>query len=151
MAIPGVVLLLLLGALLGWLFHRQAKVRWAREEGLPAISRLIDEGKFAAAFNLAREVEKYIPADPKLAQLWPKMSSIISVHTTPPAANVYMKEYNAITSAWIHLGQSPLDKIRIPRGGLRWKVEKKGFATVETVEEHVEADAGEHRRSRLYS
>ena len=125
--------LLVLGSLLGWFLHRQAKVHWAREQALPEINRLIDETKFAAAFALARQAEKYIPADPNLLKLWPAMSGWISVHTTPPAARVYLKEYTAVQSDWMYLGRSPIEKVRIPAGVFRWKIEKEGFTTIEDV------------------
>ena len=44
-----------------------------------------------------------------------------------------MKEYDAVPDPWTRLGLSPLENIRIPRGLFRWKVEKKGFATIEDV------------------
>jgi eukaryotic-like serine/threonine-protein kinase len=133
-AIPCLLILLFLGSLLGWLFHRQAKVRWAREEALPEIRRLIDEEKYMAAFTLAQQVEKYIPTDSRLPKLWPAMSSIVSIQTSPPGADVSMKEYSTINGGWRYLGQSPLDRIRIPFGGVQLKAEKKSFAKVETVE-----------------
>jgi eukaryotic-like serine/threonine-protein kinase len=133
-AIPGVVLLLLLGSLLGWWLHRQAKVRWARDEALPEISRLIDEERFMAAFALAQQAEQHIPSNTGLNKLWPVMSTSVSIHTTPPGADVFMQDYTAFNSGWIYLGHSPLDRIRIPWGGLRLKVEKKGFAPEQTVE-----------------
>src|SRR5262249_25161279 len=114
-----------------WLINRNAKLRWAREQALPEISRLIEEEKYTAAFALAQRAEKYIPVDPMLLKLWPDMSRTVSIQTTPPGAAVYMKEYSATTSEWQYMGQSPLDRIKIPRAFFRWKVEKKGFATVE--------------------
>jgi dienelactone hydrolase len=132
-AIPVLLTLLVLGSLLGWFFHRQAKVHWAREEALPEISRLIDETNFAVAFALARQAEKYIPADPNLLKSWSAMSGLISVHTTPPDAKVYMKEYRGAHSDWVYLGHTPIEKVRIPVGPSRWKIEKEGFATIEDV------------------
>jgi serine/threonine protein kinase len=132
-AIPAFLILLLFASLLGWLFHRQAKVRWARQEALPEISRLIDEGKYGAAFDLARQIERYIPTDPAFLKLWPALSRSVSIHTSPPGGDIYMKEYSDIESSWKPLGQTPLDDVRIPLGLFRWRVEKKGFATAEDV------------------
>jgi formylglycine-generating enzyme required for sulfatase activity len=132
-AIPGLLILLVLGSLWGWSFHRQTRVRWATEKLLPEISRLTDEDKYVAAFALAREAEEYIPAHPLLRTMWPALSQSVSIRTTPPAADVYMKEYHAINDAWTYLGRSPLEKIRIPLGLFRWKVEKNSFAAVESV------------------
>ena len=68
---------------------------------------------------------------------WPSsgrsISRSISVKTTPPGADVYIKEYHAVDSNWTHLGTSPLDNIRIPPGLFRWKVEKTGFTTKEDL------------------
>jgi len=132
-AIPGLLILLLLGSLLGWLFHHQAKVRWAREEALPEINRLIDEGKHTAAFRLAREAERYVSTDASFLKLWPTLSRSVSIHTIPPGADIYIKDYDAVDKAWTHLGRSPLNAARIPLGLFRWKLEKKGFVTVEDI------------------
>ena len=134
-AIPGLLILLVLGSLLGWVFHRQAKVRWARDQALPETSRLIDEQKYAAAFVVAQEAEKYIHTDSRLNKLWADVSRVVSIHTTPPGADVFMKEYADINGVWTYLGRSPLEKIRIPRGGLRLKAEKKDFARSETADD----------------
>ena len=132
-AIPALLVFIALGSLLVWSVYRQSRVRWARETLLPEITRLADEDRHAAALALARQAETYIPNDPQLAKLWPMISRSISVKTTPPGADVYIKEYHAIDSNWTHLGTSPLDNIRIPPGLFRWKVEKTGFATKEDL------------------
>jgi eukaryotic-like serine/threonine-protein kinase len=132
-AIPALLILIVLASVLGWSFHRQSKVRWARETLLPEISRLVDEDQYAAAFALAREAEQYIPTDPLLVKFWPVVSRLVSIRTTPQGAGVYMKDYDTVASDWTYLGTSPLDSVRIPPGLFRWRVEKSGFATVEGV------------------
>ncbi len=42
-----------------------------------------------------------------------------------------MKEYSAVDAPWEHAGRTPLDRARLPLGFVRWKIEKKGFATLE--------------------
>jgi serine/threonine protein kinase/dienelactone hydrolase len=132
-AIPILLTSAMLSSLLGWYLHHQAKVHWAREQALPEINRLIGETKYMAAFALARQAEKYIPTDPNLLKSWPVISGSISVHTTPPGAKVYMKEYRALQNDWMYLGKSPIENARIAVGAFRWKVEKQGFATTEDV------------------
>ena len=132
-AVPALLVLVVLGLPLGWLFHRHSKVRWATEKLLPEISRLVDEDEYVEAFALARQAEEHIPGHPLLLKLWPALSMSVSIRTTPPEAEVFMKEYDAIDGAWTYLGKSPLEKMRIPSGLFRWKVEQKGFATVENV------------------
>jgi dienelactone hydrolase len=116
-----------------WLFVRSAKTRWAREEALPEIARLIPRDNYYAAFVLARKAEKYIPNDPVLKDLWPRMSRECLITTTPAGAQVFLSEYSATDTAWDYLGRSPLESIRVPFGAYRWRIEKEGFGTVESV------------------
>ncbi len=114
-----------------WFFHRATKVRWAREQALPEILRLVGEGDYWTAFSLARETERYIPTDPILAQSMPKLSTHVSIETTPPGADVYFKRYEAVDSDWEHLGRTPIARKRIPHGYYRFRVEKTGFQTLD--------------------
>jgi hypothetical protein len=41
-----------------------------------------------------------------------------------------MKEYKAPNSEWEYIGVSPIEKIRVPIGIFRWKMEMEGFDTV---------------------
>jgi len=131
-AVPLVVVILTISLVAVWFFSRQAKVRWAREEILPELERLVEENwrDFTDPYRLAEEVEKYIPNDPKLAELFSKCSFNINVKTEPPGADIYMKEYDSPDSEWKYLGISPIEKIRVPIGVLRWKIEKDGYETV---------------------
>lgn len=113
-----------------WLINRSAKVRWARK-ALPEIERLIEQDKYLSAFSLAQKAEKYIPEDPILVKLWPRICRDYSVITTPPGADVFFKEYSAIDAQWQYLRRSPLENIRFPRGLYRWRIEKQGFETRE--------------------
>ena len=116
-----------------WLADRNAKVRWARLEAIPEIVRLIEEDKYLAAFSLARQAEKYIPKDPALVKLWPRMSSNISIITTPSDADIHFNEHSDVNSQWQYLGGSPLENTRFPHGAYRWKISKKGFETHQCV------------------
>jgi len=84
-AIPTVFILVILCTSSIWLVNKSSKVRWARVEAIPEIIRLIEQNKNLAAFLLARDAEKYIPNDPMLTKLWPRMSRDYSIITTPPA------------------------------------------------------------------
>lgn len=132
-AVCGVLIFLVLCITPFWLINRSTKVRWARVEALPEIERLIEQDKYLAAFSLAQKAGKYIPKDPMLIKLWPRMLRDISITTTPPGADISYKEYSAIDSDWAYLGRSPLENIRFPIGVYRWVIRKEGFETVETV------------------
>jgi len=114
-------------------FNHQSKVRWARGKAVPEIMELIQKGSYLEAFNEAKQAEKYIPRDPMLAKLWPEMSREATIETSAPGADVYLKDYKAADGDWDYLGKSPLQKIRIPVGFYRWKIEKPGFRTVESA------------------
>ena len=94
-AIPAVCMVLVISLVAVWFFTRQAKIRWAREEILPEIERLVEENwrDFTEPYKLAVSVEEYIPNDLKLAELFSKSSLNIDIKTEPPGANIYMKEY----------------------------------------------------------
>ena len=131
-AILAVSVVLIISLVAVWFFNRQAKIRWAREEILPEIERLVEENwrDFTEPYKLAVSVEEYIPNDPKLAELFSKSSLNINIKTEPPGANIYMKEYKYPDSEWEFLGVSPIEKIRLPVGIFRWKMEKEGYETV---------------------
>ncbi len=131
-AVPAVGMILVIILVSVWFFNRQAKIRWAREELMPEIERLVETNwrDFTEAYELAEQAEEYIPNDPELAALFSKSSFTINIKTEPPGATVYMKEYSKPESEWEYLGVSPIDSIRVPIGIFRWKMEKEGYETV---------------------
>jgi len=131
-ALPAFALLIVAALVAGWFWWRASRIRWATDQALPEISRLIETGSYVAAFDLARQAEQSIPQDTRLAKLWPDMSREVSVETTPPGAEVYLKEYTAVEGDWRHLGRSAVNKVRIPLGFFRWRVVREGYETVET-------------------
>lgn len=131
-AIPAICAILVIALASVWFFNRQAKIRWARVEALPEIERLIAASwrDSTDAYRLAEKAEKYIPNDPKLADLFSRCSLNINIKTEPPGANIYMKEYKFPEREWKYLGISPLENVRLPIGIFRWKMEKEGYETV---------------------
>ena len=132
-AVSALFMVLGLTLFIGWVFRRNARIRWARETAIPEIIHLTDKGEYDAAFLLARQAEQVIPNDPALLKLWPDVSLEISVHTNPEDADVYMKRYQADERSWEYKGRSPIEHLRIPFGSLRWKVTKQDYDTLETV------------------
>ncbi len=130
-AVPGILIVLLFSFIAVWFLNRTANVRWAKEQAIPEVVELIDQGKFWQAFTLAQQAEQYIPTDGSLVSLWPRISGSVSVNTTPPGANVYAKEYVGIDGDWKLLGSSPMDGIQIPLGLSRLRIEKAGYETVQ--------------------
>ena len=129
--IPAAVLLALVAAGAIWLSNGDADARWAREEAIPEVARLIDEDSYIAAIELAEQVEALVPEDPDLMTLWPLMSVERGIETDPTGADAYFRDYAGTDDEWVYLGQTPIDHARIPRGVLRWRFEKEGFQTAE--------------------
>jgi serine/threonine protein kinase/dienelactone hydrolase len=128
--IPGICILL---GISFWIIRSiviSKKVKWAHEQGLPEISRLVEEGDYISAFRLAGEIERYIPGNPLLEQLQPEFSRFISIRVIPEGAEIFMKEYGNVEGDWEKLGISPIDSVWIPRSYFRWKIEKEGYQTI---------------------
>jgi eukaryotic-like serine/threonine-protein kinase len=130
-AIP--LLLMIVALVLGgsWLVRRNANARWAREQALPQAIQFEEKGNDVEAFALARDAQQYIPGDPILLNLWPKVSRAISIETQPDGTDVYWKPYAAKDSQWELLGRSPLKDVRVPLAFLRLRVQKKEYATLD--------------------
>jgi serine/threonine protein kinase len=130
-AIPGLLLLLLLGSYSGWRLQRSFKAQWARTEAVPRIAQLIEREKFGEAYAVAVEAEKYIPDDPVLSSFWPKISWSASIRTAPPGVTVFRRNYRSPDNAWELIGRSPIEKRRLPLVDSQWRFELKGFADAE--------------------
>jgi tRNA A-37 threonylcarbamoyl transferase component Bud32/dienelactone hydrolase len=115
----------------GWLGVGAWRTRWAENEAIPQAARLAEKGSYTAAFELARKAQRIVPASKTLARLWPDISQRVTIETTPPGADVYMKDYAAIDGPWMHVGRSPLKGLRIPLGYFRLRLTKEGFAPAE--------------------
>jgi serine/threonine protein kinase/dienelactone hydrolase len=131
-AVPAIGLILLITIAVVWFFNRQTKIRWAKENILPEVERLVEESwrDFTEPYKLAVKAEKIIPKDPKLAELLSKCSLKINVDSEPLGANIYVKLYNKPENEWEYLGISPLENVRLPIGIFRWKIEKEGYEAV---------------------
>jgi len=125
--IPAAAALLLVAALSAWYGVREHRARWARDVAIPQIERFIGADDYLSAVDLAREAEKRIPNDVRLAALWPQMSQILSFETDPPGTEVFFKKYAAPESEWRRLGTTPIVKVTVPLGFFEWKVTKAGY------------------------
>ncbi len=114
-------------------FRNEAKVKWAREEAIIKIEVLIEQEKMKQAFNLAKEAEKYIPNDPLLVRLWPKMRYYLSMDTDPSGASVYRKLIDEPDSEYELVGMTPLDSVKTYSRFSIWKIIKQGFDTLEVL------------------
>jgi dienelactone hydrolase len=144
-AVPAVLVIAAIAFALVSFFNRQARIRWARDQAVPEIRRLIDEQRFAPAFRLTEKAEKIIPKDPHLMELLPQIERDLSFHTVPPGADVYL--YDEIDGTWEHVGRSPIDRARTWRGYHLWKIEKDGYEPAEGVAPPVSGSAAEIKQT----
>jgi len=138
--VPATILLIGLGLLLTWWIRHNGKVRWARHELLPQIEPLAGEipwtGEGPAAwkaFALITEAEYYLPDDPALQELLPRITRFIDIHSEPSGARVLAKPYADSSAAWRDFGQTPLDSMRFPKGFSRLRIELAGFQPVDDL------------------
>ena len=61
-----------------------------------------------------------------LAGLWPQFSVVGSIATVPDGADVFVQPYTVGDEPWKPLGRSPIEKVRLPRGVFRFRMEKTG-------------------------
>jgi eukaryotic-like serine/threonine-protein kinase len=120
----GVALVVLTGAaVFSWTSVQREHQRVADE-----VTGLIRKGDLTSAFILAKTAGSAIKEED-----WSAMSSVVSVATSPPGAEIRWKNYSTPDAEWQVLGQSPLSGVRIPMGVLRVQVSKDGFETLESV------------------
>jgi class 3 adenylate cyclase len=112
-------------------FRNNTKVKWAREEAIIQIEKHIEQAELKQAFNLAKEAEKYIPNDPLLTRLWPKMDFYLSIDTNPSEASVYRKLVDEPDSGYELVGITPLDSVQTYNNYSTWKIEKEGYLPLE--------------------
>lgn len=76
------LLLALVGGFAGWSLNENAKLQRAREDGIQEARKLIERDEYAAALTVLRQVERVVPQDPSLRELWPKVleRSALCVH-----------------------------------------------------------------------
>jgi len=126
------------------LLRREARVRWALQDALPRVVELADRSRYAEAFALAEQIAQVVPEDRRLAKLWPELSRLYTIETSPPGADVYVKSYGSPDAPWRLTGRSPVADFRLPLDLYRWRIEKPGF-------ESVHAAAGNVRPARSSS
>lgn len=125
-----VLLVVLIGAGVAWLLHRSSRVSWARNQVLPEIERLYNEGDKDGALRLLYEASEIIPDDPYLVEFIGNIGIPVSFDSDPPGAVIWVKGYDHPEREWIRLGETPLENVVVAQPA-RYRVEKEGYATFE--------------------
>jgi predicted esterase len=125
------IMALVFGSLLLINFQQKTKVKWARQEAIIEIERLIDLEEYNKAYHLAIEAEQYIPDDSLLIRQFQRMSGYGNIYSDPPGANLYRKPVGSPVSEYEFIGQTPIESTRSYIGFSNWKFEKEGFNSME--------------------
>jgi len=138
-AVPSALVLIALGFVVYSILNRQAKISWVRQIVLPELQRLLDEAsplqpkESFRMLDLYEKAAKYLPDNPKVKEFFPKCVRDFPVKTIPDGVRVFVKEYSFPERPWRYIGTTPIEKIRLPRGFFRWKMEKEGYETLEST------------------
>jgi hypothetical protein len=103
---------------------------WVREQATPQIVKLAAEDKGVEAFQLIGEAERYAPGDPDLARAVASATRVATVRSTPPGALVEIADDLSPARSWLRLGTTPLEKVRVPVGYVRWRVSNAGVGAL---------------------
>jgi dienelactone hydrolase len=102
------------------------------------VERLIKGEKFREGLALLeKEVAPYLPGDPRLEELRSECSRVRSIVTNPPSVSVSRRPIDDPDGGWELLGLTPLNDVRLARGFYRWKLEKPGYESVESLAESL--------------
>jgi dienelactone hydrolase len=129
-AVPAAAILLLLGFLGLRLYQHNSRVRWVREQVIPAVPGMLESADYKGAFRLLRRAQAILPHDPAMEKLRRDISSPFSVSTNPPGAEVWAGEYGAQDDDWQRLGTTPLTTELLPSLYYRFRIVKPGFQTI---------------------
>lgn len=130
---------LLLAGVFGYRSYvRASRARWAEKVALPKIEQLISTNRPFEALRLLREAEPYARLSPEMARAQEVLGTPpISIETTPPGAEIYVRDYNDTpdakdSSGWVLIGASPLRTTQLPGlGHYRIRAVKNGYEPVE--------------------
>ena len=103
------------------------KVKWALETALPEIEQLLDKDDYTAAFQLVEQARPFLEDNPKFQALSARVVGAVSVETTPPGAQVFIRDYRDLNPKWEPVGESPLNEMKVPQGFKRWKIALPGY------------------------
>jgi eukaryotic-like serine/threonine-protein kinase len=127
------IVLVLAGVSSGLIYRHYSRIKWLQERALPEIRQLAMDRRGIAAYRLIQLAERYAPGNPALSKLkagtlWPN-----GVLSTPPNADVYVRDYSDIHGQWEYLGKTPLQGNRLPHAFYAFRLSKDGYQTAEVT------------------
>ena len=131
-AAAGTAVLLLTSAIAIPLGLRASHVRWARNDALPRARLLAESSNVDAALEILRQAERYLGHDPEIDKIRRVYALPASIRTSPPGADIYIKDYLDVNAPWEFVGKSPIAELWVGQTQTyRFRIVKNGFETAE--------------------
>ena len=115
-------------------YWQNRNIEWARKS-VPQVEELSKAQKYFEAYDLAIQIQKYLPGIPAITQLMPRISDTLSIITKPAGASVYLKRFQQNESGNFpprqRIGTTPVQNLQIARGQYILDIEKEGYAKTE--------------------
>ncbi len=99
----------------GW-WYAGKDMRWARDVAMPQVEEHVVAGDYESAYALALEVERLLPDDLDMQEIWESFAWKTSIPSSPEGARVYRRAYDEPDAEWQFLGVTPIYETRIPLG-----------------------------------
>jgi serine/threonine protein kinase len=106
-------------------------VNWALETAAPEIERLLQKDDYTGAFKLIEQARPFMEDNSRFQALSARVVGAISVETTPPDAQVFIRDYRDLNPNWEPVGKSPLNEMKVSQGFKRWKITLPGYEAAE--------------------
>jgi dienelactone hydrolase/predicted Ser/Thr protein kinase len=119
----------------GFAYRRYVRIRWVKEQAIPQIHQLAVDRNGVGIYRQVRQAERFAPNDADLKKfeaqyLWPQM-----FHTSPPGADVYLRQYKNARGVWEYLGKTPLESVPLLDAQYAVKFSKAGYETLEVSDD----------------
>jgi formylglycine-generating enzyme required for sulfatase activity len=122
--VPVILILASAAGVIAWQTVSARRAAWSRDVAIPEIERVAQTGQSLQAVRLAREAERYAPAEVARARdAWLRLD----ITTDPEGAQVEIRNYLDVNGAWEPLGATPLRSYPLPQGLYRLRMSKDGF------------------------
>ncbi len=105
--------------------------KWALETAMPELEGLLERDDYTAAFGLVERAQPFIGDNPRFQALRARVVRLISFETTPPGAQVFIRDYADLNPVWKPIGSSPLKAVKVSWGFKRWKLTLPGYEPAE--------------------
>jgi len=88
-----------------------------------------------AFYQLLQQARHYRPDEAALSEIETRYASPRPIVTTPPGAEVYIREYGDPKAQWVDLGKTPVNNVKLLWAQYALRIVKDGYETVDVTTE----------------